>query len=356
VKNHLPAFILVVFSILIGCSSTAVGNNKNTPVAPPLDTVQKVVVADQGKQDAAATVGSRKITSAELDEAAKQDLLPLATQIYQIKKARLDSMIEDLLYQEEAKAQKKSVEELRQAGSPANISVSDDAIEVFYDSNRAHYGSKKLEEVKDEIRQFLTVQKQEKARLQKMDELKKKYAVQIYLNEPKVNVETAGHPSRGPENAKVTIVEFSDFQCPFCKRFTQTIDQIVKEYPKDVRHVYRNLPLSFHNQARGAAKAAVCADRQGKFWQYRDTLFQNNTAMDDTNLKKYAGDVGLDLAKYDECLKDPSTEKSLDDDLAYAGKVGARGTPTSFVNGVLFSGARPYEELKKVVEDKIKGN
>lgn len=315
-----------------------------------------VAFADKGKDNLAAKVGNKEITTAELDEASKQDLLPLATQIYQIKKSRLDQMIQQELYNQEAKASKKSIEEVKKGAGAADVTVSEDAIEVFYDSNKAQFGNKTLAEMKEQIRQMLVSQKMMKATNQAVDDLKKKYPVEIYLKEPKIEVDISGHPSRGPENAKVTIVEFSDFQCPFCKKFTSTIDQVVKDYPKDVRHVFRNLPLPMHNQARGAGKSAVCADRQGKFWQYREVLFNNNTMMDEQNLRKYAEQVGLDLVKYDECLKDASVDKFLDDDLAYANKVGARGTPTSFVNGVLFSGARPYEELKQVIDQKIKGN
>ena len=315
----------------------------------------QLLLALKGKEGVVAKVGDKEITQAELDEASKQDLMPLAAQIYQMKKQRLDQMVQEALYQEEAKSLKKSVDDIKKSVATSDTTMSDDALEVFYDSNKARFGNKTLEQAKDEIRQLLIKQKADKVKNQFLDELKKKHAVEVYLEEPKIEIDTAGHPSRGAQDAKVTIVEFSDFQCPFCKKFTTTIDQIVKDYSKDVRHVYRNLPLPFHNQARGAAKAAACADRQGKFWQYREVLFQNNTAMDEPNLRKFAEQVGLDMVKYDDCFKDPSIDKFLDSDLDYANKVGARGTPTSFVNGVVFSGARPYEELKQIVEQKIKG-
>jgi len=301
----------------------------------------------------AAKVGGQEITMAELDAAAKTDLAPLANQIYTIKKRRLDQEIENRLYDLEAKAQGKTVAEIQAAMGSGDVTMSDDAIEVFYDSNQAKFQGKPLEAVKDQIRQQLIQGKMMKAKADALSNLKKKHKVEVFLEEPKVEVNDGGRPSRGPKNAKVTIVEFSEFQCPFCARFKPTIDQIVNEYPKDVRHVYRHNPLPFHQNAKPAAYASICADRQGKFWEYSSVLFKNQAALDSANLRKYAGDLQLDLAKFDSCLVDPSVAKVVDEDQAYAASVGARGTPTSFVNGVLFSGAQPYEALKKVVEEKL---
>jgi len=301
----------------------------------------------------AAKVGDRKITTAELDEASKADLGPLSAQIYQIKRNRLDQMVQEALYDQESKKQKKSVDEIKKDANKIDATMSDDAIEVYFDSNQAKYQGKTLDQVKEEIRQTLIRQKTGKAQSQFLVELKKRYPTEIYLEEPKVVLKTEGAPSRGPANAKVTIVEFSEFQCPFCKKFQPTIDQIVKEYPNDVRHVFYNLPLPFHNNARGAARAGVCADKQGKFWEFREMAFVNQQAIDEPNLRTNAEKLGLDMAKFDVCVKDPATDKKIEEDLAYAASVGARGTPTSFVNGVLFSGARPYEELKKTVDQKL---
>ena len=308
------------------------------------------------KDEVVARVGSHTISAAELNQASEKDLMPLATQIYQIKKQRLDQMVQDILFEEEAKQTNKSVDEIKKGMSLSEVTISDDAVEVYYDTNQARYSGKTLDQVKTEIRQTLISQKKIKGQNQILADLKKKYPTEIYLQEPKIEIETAGHPSRGPQNAKVTIVEFSEFQCPFCKKFKPTIDQIAKEYPNDVRHVFYQLPLGFHDKAKGAARAAICADRQGKFWELRDVAFDKTPAIEEANLRTYAEQIGLDMAKYDACVKDPAVDKQIDQDLAYAAQVGARGTPTSFVNGVLFSGARPYEELKRVVDEKISKN
>jgi protein-disulfide isomerase len=155
----------------------------------------------------------------------------------------------------------------------------------------------------------------------------------------------AGGPMRGPAGAKVTIVEFSDFQCPFCARATATVERILREYPNDVRIFYRHDPLSFHDRARAAAEAAAAADLEGKFWAMHDTLFANQGRLDDESLARYAKELGVDQAK-----RAAAAKVLVDTDLALASRLGVRGTPTFFVNGRLLQGAQPFEEFKPVIE------
>jgi protein-disulfide isomerase len=160
-------------------------------------------------------------------------------------------------------------------------------------------------------------------------------------------------PSYGPEDAKVTIVEISDFQCPFCSRAAGTIEQLKKDYAGSLRVVFVNQPLSFHNRARPAAIAALAAHRQGKFWQMHDKLFANAREMTDENIAKWAGEIGLDKAKFDADLKDPAIAAQVDRDQAIAGALGVNGTPGFFVNGVNVSGAQPIENFKKIIDEQL---
>jgi len=312
------------------------------------------LLAKKEEPPIAAEVGGQKMTMAELDEASKSDLMPLASQIYAIKKRKLDEIIENTLIELGAKDQKKSVEDFKkELNNSSASSVSDDAIEVYYDANQAKFQGKPLAEVKEQIRQMLVQTKSAKEKAKVMDEIKQKHPVEIFLEEPKVEINISGAPFRGPENAKVTVVEFSDFECPFCAKFKDTIDQLNKEYPSEVKHVFRNNPLPFHKSARPAAKAGICSHKQGKFWAMRDQLFSNQKSMDDASIQKYAETVGLKMDAFNACMKDPQLDKQIDDDIAYAQSVGARGTPTSFINGTLFSGAQPYPALKQVVDQKL---
>ncbi len=160
-------------------------------------------------------------------------------------------------------------------------------------------------------------------------------------------------PVWGKDSALVTIVEFSDFQCPFCNRVTGTLDQIKKNFPDDVRIVFRQLPLPFHEQAKPAAKAALAAHKQGKFWEMHDKLFANQKALTEENFKKWAQEIGLDVAKFEKDFKDPALDKIIEEDVKTANQFGARGTPAFFVNGRFLSGAQPYPRFEALIKEEL---
>ena len=137
----------------------------------------------------------------------------------------------------------------------------------------------------------------------------------------------------GPENAKVTVVEFSDFECPYCSRAADALNALKKKYPDNVRFVFRQFPLSFHKNAHLAAQAAAAAGAQGKFWEYHDLLFKNQKALSRADLEKYAKEVGLNMAKFNKALDDKTHAASVDADMKLGGDVAVSGTPTMFVNG-----------------------
>jgi protein-disulfide isomerase len=161
-------------------------------------------------------------------------------------------------------------------------------------------------------------------------------------------------PRKGPKHPKVTIVEFSDFQCPFCSRVNPTLKEITDKYPKDVAIVFVNQPLNFHAQARDAAKAFLAANKQGKGWEMHDKMFANQQALMMPDLEKYAGELGLNLARFKKDLADPATEKMVAEDQALAGSVGADGTPTFFINGREISGAQPFSAFQPIIDEEIK--
>ncbi|AKU91075.1 DsbA family protein [Vulgatibacter incomptus] len=164
----------------------------------------------------------------------------------------------------------------------------------------------------------------------------------------------AGAPSKGSPDAKVTIVEFSDFECPFCSRVNPTMKQIEDTYGKDVRVVFRHLPLPFHKNAGPAAEASMAAHEQGKFWAMHDKLFANQRDLTSENFEKWAGEIGLDVKKFKAALDSGKFKAAVDADSTYAGSVGARGTPAFFVNGKLVSGAQPFDAFKRVIDEELK--
>jgi protein-disulfide isomerase len=160
-------------------------------------------------------------------------------------------------------------------------------------------------------------------------------------------------PVFGPANAKVTIVEFSDFECPFCSRVGPTLAQIKENYAKDVRVVFRNQPLPFHANAKPAAEAALAAHEQGKFWEMHDKLFSNQKALDRASLEKYAQELGLNVGKFKAALDSGKFKAKVEADMAAGSAVGANGTPTFFINGRELVGAQPFDAFKKVIDEEI---
>lgn len=163
---------------------------------------------------------------------------------------------------------------------------------------------------------------------------------------------------RGNPNAKITIVEFSDFQCPFCKLFHPTVKRILEEYPDQVRWVYKHFPLTMiHPEAQSAAEASECAwEQKGDegFWQFSDLLFENQERLGRDLYLELAEKIGIDKSKFEECLNSRRYKDKVEAQLNEGIVLGFGGTPTSFVNGQVVEGAVPYEELKKIVESLLK--
>lgn len=158
---------------------------------------------------------------------------------------------------------------------------------------------------------------------------------------------------RGDFSAPITIVEFSDFECPFCNRFHPTVKQALEEYPDKVRWVYKHFPLSFHPNAQPAAEASECAAEQGKFWEFADGIFENQSSMGEDFYKELAGSVGVNQGQFDECVSSRKYQSKVEADFKEGQAAGVRGTPGSFVNGVSVSGAVPYSALKAQIETAI---
>ncbi len=171
-----------------------------------------------------------------------------------------------------------------------------------------------------------------------------------------IDVKYDDAPIRGDKDAKVTIVEFSDFQCPFCERFyTDTLPQIEENYIKTgkVKLAYRHLPLSFHPQAQKAAEASECSNEQGKFWEYHDKIFENQALLSDTIFSAWAEELGLDAEKFNKCLEDGKYRSKVQKDLNDADTYGATGTPTFFINGKALVGAQPFSTFQQAIEAEL---
>ncbi|HKQ98904.1 MAG TPA: thioredoxin domain-containing protein [Candidatus Polarisedimenticolia bacterium] len=168
------------------------------------------------------------------------------------------------------------------------------------------------------------------------------------------NIDVTNSPVRGPKTASVRIVEFSDFQCPYCAEVQKTLEQVLKAFPKDVQLVYKQYPLNIHPYARQAAAAALYANSQGKFWELHDRMFQNFSAINDQNIRKWVGEVGLNTSEFDRALQTGKFEPVIQKDAADGAAAKVLGTPTIFVNGKRVQD-RSFEGFKKMIQEELAG-
>lgn len=192
---------------------------------------------------------------------------------------------------------------------------------------------------------------------QVLADLERQEAANKPLSEEDQKAVASGTPAAfGDEKAKVTVVEFSDFECPYCTRAAAVANQIKENYPKNVRFVFRQFPLSFHQNAHLAAQASLAAAAEGKFWEYHDLLFENQKSLDRASLEKYAEQVGLNMAKFKKALDDGTYKEAVDKDIELGNKVAVSGTPTMFINGKRVGNATDYATVAAQIDAALAGN
>lgn len=306
-----------------------------------------------GADAVVATVGSRAITQGELEHQVSGKLIEIESQRYEALRQGLEQMIAEELYAREAQARGTTVETLAKQEVEDKVSApTAEQIQQVYDGAKEEIGDQPLDSVRPRIVAFLREQQQAERNQAFVAELKQRYKPTVSLRPPTVNVGDGGRPARGNAKAPVTIIEFADYECAFCRRSAATIDQVLKTYGDKIRFVWRDYPLPFHEHARPAAEAARCAEAQGRFWEYHDKLFAGEDLAVD-RLKELATAVGLDRAKFDACLTQTPSTASIDKDIADGSSAGVRGTPAFFINGRFISGAQPFETFKEAIDDEL---
>jgi protein-disulfide isomerase len=306
------------------------------------------------RAETVATVGKKTIDRADVEKAVRAQLVAVDNERYNTLKSGLDELVADALFEQEAAARGVTVEQLQKVEIVDKIATPSDAeIQKVYDENKEQLGEATLDQVKDQIVEYLMRKATQERKQALIDELKKKYPTKITLKAPVVQVGLGSTPPKGNPKAPVTIVEFSDYQCPFCKRVEPTVQQVLQTYgPDKVRLVYRNYPLPFHNDARPAAEAAGCAAEQGKFWEYHEKLMAA-TDLSAQNLKTLAGSVGVDQKKFDECVASQKFKADVDKDMQAGEEAGVNGTPAFFINGRMIDGAQPYDKFKEIIDEEL---
>ena len=263
----------------------------------------------------------------------------------------LSGLIDERVLSLEAAAHKTTV-----AAFSASIKappVSDADMHAFYDANRAQI-AQPFEKIAPQMREFLEKRAKDTTQRAYLDSLRVKYKAVTTLDPARETVAATG-PQRGSEHAPVTIVEFSDFQCPFCGRFAPVMQAVLKKYPTQVRLVYRNLPLTnLHANAEHAAEAGMCAADQGKFWDMHDVMFAEQSTLGLDALKEKAKRIGLNTATFAECLDSGKSRETVLHDFRAAEQLGLTGTPTLYINGRYLTGAVTLEELSSLIDDELR--
>lgn len=211
---------------------------------------------------------------------------------------------------------------------------------------------------RDDIESLQLAQKDIQARVEKLEKAKAQPAMPSAPRGPEAGkvyaVPVGQSASVGPVDAWVTIIEISDFQCPFCSRGANTMKEVVAKYKDDVRVVFKHNPLPFHPRAVPAAVAAECAGAQGKFWPMADAFFADQSKLSDEDIARLAKANKLDMAKFKTCTESSAVKQAVNDDAQLAGKFGARGTPAFFVNGRFISGAQPLDVFSTMIDEELK--
>lgn len=304
-----------------------------------------------------AEVNGETVTAEDLDHALGVKLTKLQDQLYALKRAELDAQIAQRLLVQEAAKRGVSVAALLEVEVTAKVGlVTETEIESVYQGNRSRLQGNEAEN-REKIRASLQQRKLAAQRAQFVQSLRAQGTVVDRLQPPpvlRVQVSTDGAPIRGTADAPVTLVEFSDFHCPFCKRVQPTLTQVLEKYPGKVRLLFRHLPLdALHPQARNAAEASWCAQDQGKFWEYHDLLFANAPKAAEDDLTHYAEQSNLDVKKFEFCLSQNMHRDSIQRDIDEATKLGMSGTPAFFINGRSLSGAQPMEKFVQIIDEEL---
>lgn len=319
-----------------------------SPTAPATE-------ADRAK--VLATVNGTKITSGDLEDAIRPVLFGYRHKVWEIERDALDGRIDDVLIDQEARRRGTTVDAL----TAAEIAPKAKKIDVFdaskfYNDNKDQFGGRPFTDVRDDLVKFLRDGEVLDAKHAFAAPLRKTATIKDSLVEPvppSFEIAVAGRPSMGAAAAPVTIVVFSDFECPRCKAVHGRLDTLAKEYAGKVRIVARNYPLEQHILAHKAAEAAEAAAEQGKYWEYADLLFANQGSLTSDKLKQFATQLGLDRTKFDAALDSGRFAALVDNDLEEGTKIGVQATPSLYVNGRQLQDDSE-DSLKAAVEEALK--
>lgn len=295
-----------------------------------------------------AQAGSWSLSQEEVDK-------KLSAKLYELREEKIQEIVLDHLLKQEAEKLKIDPDQVINHYLKGKISQpSPEEVKAYIQANHERLRlPNKGEGMEDKIAEYMQNKQMQTIASAHLKSLWKKYGVKISLTPPRFEVGGSMELSKGRLDAPITIIEFSDFECPYCRRAQPTLESLAKTYGDKIRFVFRHYPLPFHKKAPKASEASQCAHDQGQFWPFHDALFVQGAGLEIADLKKLAADLKLDQKRFDHCLDSNKYAQMVSQDTAEGKRLGITGTPTFFVNGVRLVGAVPLNNFVKVIESEL---
>jgi protein-disulfide isomerase len=309
--------------------------------------------------DVLATIGNDKITIGDIRTRTGDKLDQLEAQYLKARSKTIEDALQEILRERvivaEANKTGKTIEDLVLAEAGGTYDPTDVEIEAWFNENKSRLGNRTVDEVRAQIADLLRKKRRDDAAEKLQNRLNEQNKVAINFQPFRLAFNNTNAPTMGKEGAKVQLVEFSDFQCPFCRQFAPTLHQVAKNYGDKVQIVYRQYPIpSLHPSAFKAAEASLCANDQGKFWALHDMMFLEQDRLAVSDLKEKAVRLGMDKTKFSQCLDTGKYTEQVQRDTQEAIRSGANGTPAVYVNGVeVPGGAVPYSSVAAAIEREL---
>jgi len=316
--------------------------------------VWTAVASAQTPDTVVATVNNIEITQKQVDESVAVQIYPLQQQLYAIRKAALENLITTKILESEAAARRISIDDLRKQLTLGEVNVTRAQVEDAYKQNASFFATMSPDEARERLRLDLENQARMKHYRTGLDALRMKWTVTMNIPPPVFvsELDDGVSPVKGATNQRVTIVEFSDFECPFCKQAQSVLTQIVESYGRTVRLVFKHLPLEGHRNSLPAARAAYCAAEQDRFWQFHDAVFAAGN-LSPPVFEQIASDLGLGLPKFQDCVASERSRAAVIKDIEAARLLRIESTPSFVVNGKLIKGALSFADFQRIVEQEL---
>jgi len=336
------ALLIPGWVVLTGCDATETGAR---------------VPADGGgsPSDVIAVVAGTEITLGEIEELSTGGLIRVRQSRYDLLRSTLERLAIAKLIEKEAAARGITPEELQLTEVDQKVQPpTEREVEKTYEANKHRSGGKSYQELRDSIFRTILRERVVVREDRFVNELKRKYGFSVSLPAPRVELElTDANPSRGDVSAPITLVEFGDYQCPFCRRAHPTVERVLDEYGDQIRYVFMDYPLSSHDRAMPAAEAAYCAGEQEKYWEYVEHLMVMAGDLNDNDLRERAEQLDLDVSEFMSCFTSGRHTDRIAATLKMGDDSGVDRTPTFFINGRILTGAKTFETFKLIIDEEL---